>query len=35
MQTPFGDIAEDDIQTLEFMLEWYMKYGSKPSAKIR
>ena len=35
MRTRYGEISEDDIQTLEYKLRWYMKYGSTPSEKHR
>ncbi len=35
MQTPYGEISEDDIVVLEYRLHWYLWYGNQPTCKLR
>ena len=35
MQTPYGEISEDDIVALEYRLYWYLRYGNQPTCKLR
>ena len=32
MQTVHGEFYEEDIETLEYQLQWYLRYGNVPSA---
>jgi hypothetical protein len=35
MQTPYGEISDDDIYSLEYKLNWYLRYGNLPTATPR
>ncbi len=35
METPFGEISHDDIITLEYKLQWYLRYANLPTATHR
>ena len=32
MQTAYGEFFEEDVETLEYQLQWYLKYGNAPSS---
>ena len=31
MQTPLGEVPEDDVGALEYRLWWYLRYGNQPT----
>ena len=35
MHTPYGEIFDDDVITLEYRLNWYLRYGNQPTCKRR
>ena len=35
MQTPLGEVPEDDVRALEYRLWWYLQYGNQPTSTLR
>ena len=35
MQTPLGEVPDDDVAALEYRLWWYLRYGNQPTGILR